>query len=71
MQPEVLAADDAERVDDLLEREDQRDVVGLAPQPPADVGQQPRAAGAGEVALRVGCGEPGGHRSIMGAGQRP
>ena len=30
----------ARRVDDLLEREDQPDVVGLAPQPAADVGEQ-------------------------------
>jgi hypothetical protein len=48
-QPEVGLADPAERLDDLLEREDQRDVVGLAPQPAADVGQQPRAARAREV----------------------
>jgi hypothetical protein len=62
----ILAAEDAERVDDLLEREDEADVVGLPPQPAADVGQQARAAGAREVALSIGCGEPGGHEPIMG-----
>ena len=54
LQPEVLAADHAQRVDDLLEREDEPDVVGLAPQPAGDVGEQPRAPGAGEVSLGVG-----------------
>jgi hypothetical protein len=67
LQPVVLAPDHAERLHDLLEGEDQRDVVGLAPQPPADVGQQARAARAREVALCVGLGEPGGHASIMGS----
>jgi hypothetical protein len=54
LQPGVLAADDAERLHDLLEGEDQADVVGLAPQPAADVGQQARTARAREVALGVG-----------------
>ena len=68
LEPAVLAPDHAEGVDDLLEREDQPDVVGLAPQPPADVGEQACAAGAREVALSVGCGEPGGHALIMRRG---
>jgi hypothetical protein len=39
----------SEGVDDLLERQHERHVVRLSPQPAADVGQQSRPAGAGEV----------------------
>src|ERR671917_564658 len=40
LEPERDLAGHAERLDDLVERQDQRDVVGLAPQPPAEVGQE-------------------------------
>jgi hypothetical protein len=53
LQPELRLADHAERVDDLVEREDERDVVGLAPQAPAELGDQLRASRPREVVLRV------------------
>ena len=59
LQPEVELADEAERLDDLVEREDEADVVGLAAQPPREVGEQPRPPRPGEVALRVRGGEAG------------
>ena len=61
LQAEVVLAGPPERLDDLLERQHERDVVGLAPQPAADVGQQARPAGAGEVGLGVGLGEAAAH----------
>ena len=59
LEPELDLADHAERLDDLVERQDQRDVVGLAAQPPAELGEQLRAPRAREVVLRVGAGEAG------------
>jgi hypothetical protein len=44
-----VLAGPAERLDDLLERQHERDVVGLAPQPPADVREQACAPRPGEV----------------------
>ena len=35
----------SERLDDLLERQHERDVIGLAAQASPDVGEQPRTAG--------------------------
>ena len=62
LQAEVVLAGPAERLHDLLEREHERDVVGLAAQAAADVREQARPAGAGEVGLSVGAGEPRAHR---------
>ena len=45
LQPELRLADHPERVDDLVERQDQPDVVGLPPQPPAEA--RPASASAG------------------------
>ena len=59
LEPELDLADHAERVDDLVEREDQPDVVGLAAQPPSELGEQLRAPRAREVVLRVRAGEAG------------
>jgi hypothetical protein len=59
LQAELHLADHAERLDDLVERQDQRDVVGLAPQPPAELRQQLGASRAREVVLRIGAGEAG------------
>jgi hypothetical protein len=59
LQPAVDLPGAPERVGDLLERQDLPDVAGLAPQPPGDVGQHARAAGAREVALGVRGGEAG------------
>jgi hypothetical protein len=53
LQPQLDLADQAERVDDLVEREDQADVVGLPAQPPAQLREELRSAGAREVVLRV------------------
>ena len=68
LQPEVVLADAPERVDDLLEREDVADVVGLEAQPPREVGQHPRPPRPGEVALCVLGGEAGAHRCRPGRG---
>ena len=61
LQPEVVLAGAPERLHDLLERQHERDVVGLAPEPPADVREQPRPAGAGEVGLSVGARKTRAH----------
>jgi hypothetical protein len=53
LQPEVVLARAPERLHDLLERKHERDVVGLAPKPAADVREKARPAGAGEVGLGV------------------
>src|SRR5690606_35556836 len=55
----VALADPAERLDDLVEREDGADVLGLAAQHAADARQHGAAAGAQEVVLRVGLRESG------------
>jgi hypothetical protein len=46
LEAEVVLAGAAQRLDHLLERQDQADVIGLAPQAPRDVGEQPGAPGA-------------------------
>jgi hypothetical protein len=42
-----------ERLDDLLERQHERHVVGLAAQSAADIGKETRPAGTREVGLGV------------------
>ena len=61
LQAEVRLARPAKGLDDLLEGEDQPDVVGLAPQPPGDLAEQPGATCPREVGLRVGTGEAAAH----------
>ena len=69
LEAEVVLGDAAERLDDLLERQDVADVVGLEAQPPPEVGEHPRSPRAGEVVLRVLGGKTGAHRA--GPGGRP
>ena len=49
LQPEIVLAGPPERLHDLLERQHEAHVVGLPPQPAADLCQQAGPAGAGEV----------------------
>ena len=62
-----------ERGDDLVERQDQVDVVGLAAQPVRQPGQHLAAADAQEVVLDVGAREPGvsRHDGDPGVSRRP
>src|SRR5215210_8372037 len=68
----VVLRDPAQRLDDLLEREDVADVAGLEAQAAPEVGQHPGPPRAGEVVLRVLGGEAGTHRDVpergLGAG---
>jgi hypothetical protein len=60
--PRVALLQAAQRVDDLLEREDVVDLAGLAPQPAAQPRQRQPPARAQEVVLGVGAGQSGAAR---------
>ena len=61
LQPEPPLAALAERLDDLVEGQDDVDVVGLAAQALGEIGEPVAAARAAEVGVRVLVGEPGVH----------
>ena len=63
LQPEPPLAATAERLDHLVEGQDQVDIVGLAPQPGGQAGELMPAAGTAEVRLCVLVGEARVHES--------
>ena len=67
LQPEVVLGHPPERLDDLLERQDVADVVGLEAQAPPEVREHPRPPRPREVVLRVLGGETGAaHDAVTG-----
>jgi hypothetical protein len=64
LRAEPALAGAPERVDHLLEREDDVDIAGLAPQPAHDARHRPAPARAQEVVLDVGADEAGANHAL-------